>query len=166
MKFFNILALSAASALALAAAPAVAETAGTTTTPTTSGTGWGGFDSGDTLVINVIGGAGHQGTFGAVFDAGPNGTGEAGVEKEGYSTVDIKLDYNSCGGTDCTTNKVTGTLGAGETGTSWAQAYGTASGVPVTAQNIGVASAALQFGIGINTCPTGCPTGTGTTSGQ
>lgn len=164
-NIFTRFALIALAAVGLStAAPALAQTAGTTSTgPTmvenqpqsgsTDMSGWGGFDFGDTLTINTIGQAGHSGVFAAVFQGE---TGEAGVEKNGGSSVDINQNFSTCDSASCPENGVTASLSAFETGTSYAWAKNTMSGEVAYAEDFGGALAATSFGIGVNACPGGC----------
>lgn len=142
-NLFSRILVASAATLALAATPALANP-----------TGWGNFDPGATLTINTIGQAGNAGTFAAAFDGT---SGEAGAEKDGGSSVDIRTNFSTCEDADCADNSVSAKLRGFENGMSWAKAYSNEAGRAAIAENFGQALAATSFGLGINACPGGCP---------
>lgn len=154
-KFFAVCGLTMA-AIAFTATPAVAGDDDNYDHGNNSGC-FGNLCPGSSISIIALGQAGHVGEFGGIFDAGENGTGEAGSEADGGSSIDTSITFNSCGDDSCPSNNVEGNVSAWQTGRGWSWAESATSGVPAMSATMGQSEALAAFSAGV--CDGGCPTG-------
>lgn len=154
-KFFAVCGLAMA-ALAFSATPAAAGDEDDYNHDNNSGC-FGNLCPGSSISIIALGQAGHIGEFGGIYDAGENGTGEAGSEADGGSSIDTTITFNSCGSDECPDNNVEGNVSAWQNGQGWAWAQSSESGVPALSASRGMSEAIAAFSAGV--CDGGCPAG-------
>lgn len=108
----------------------------------------GGLSSGQTVNITAFGGITRAGTSGAMFDAK---IGESGASSDGEDVV--KIDMSSVNGN----NRITADLMAEQRNNSYAWGKSDHSGQTTVASTLGISGVVMDFGAGVDACPTGCP---------